>query len=230
MKNDLKDKVVVITGAAKGIGFTTAELFLKHGAKVAFCDLYKGEILKAQKRLEKFGEVFASPADVRKEEDIRRFSKELLTRFCKVDVLVNNAGILPRRGDFITHRYSQIIDTIDTNLKGTLLMTRAVLGKMLKAGSGVIINLSSEAGLSGYSEMAVYCATKFGIRGFSEALDEELSGKGIKVYVVCPGAVKTGLNSGFTGEKPVGIPPEKVAELIIDIAGTIPETERRFRV
>jgi 3alpha(or 20beta)-hydroxysteroid dehydrogenase len=230
MENNLKDKVVVITGAAKGIGFACAELFLRHGAKVAFCDLNKGDIQKAVKRLDEFGEVFALQADVRKETDIRRFSKELLTRFRRVDILVNNAGILPRRGLFYKHTFSQINNTIDTNLKGTLFMTKALLSRMLKSGSGVIINLSSEAGLTGYGEMSAYCATKFGIMGFSEALDEELSDNGIKVYAVCPGAVKTALNSGFTGEKPVGIAPEKVAELIVTIAGTMPVSEKCFRI
>ncbi len=230
MKTVLKDKVVLITGASKGIGFATAELFLKQGAKVAFCDLFKGEISKAIKRLEKQGEVFGVPADVRKENDIKRFLQGVLSHFHRVDILVNNAGILPRRACFRDHTFSQINNTVDTNLKGTLFMTWAVLGPMLKAKEGVIINLSSEAGLDGYSEMAIYCATKFGIRGFSEALDEELSDKGIKVYVVCPGAVKTGLNSGFTGEKPIGMAPEKVAELIVKIASTTPVTEKCFRI
>lgn len=230
MKNNLKDKIAVITGAAKGIGFSTAELFLKRGAKVAFCDLHKVEISKAKKSLEKFGELFAEPADVRKETDIKRFAREVFTRFHRVDILVNNAGILLKRGDFIENSFSQIIDTIDTNLKGTLFMTRAVLGRMVRAKEGVIINLSSEAGLTGYSEMAAYCATKFGIRGFSEALDEELCSKGVKVYVVCPGAVRTDLNSGFTGEKAVGIEPERVAELIVNIAGAMPESDRCFRI
>ncbi|NLD37332.1 MAG: SDR family oxidoreductase [Desulfatiglans sp.] len=229
MINNLNDKVAVITGAAKGIGFASAELFLKHGAKVAFCDLHKGDILKAKKRLVKFGEVFAEPADVRKETDIKRFSTEVIKRFRRVDILVNNAGILPRRACFSDHTFSNINNTVDTNLKGTLFMTRAVLGPMLKTRSGVIINLSSEAGITGYSDMAIYCATKFGIRGFSEALDEELIDKGIKVYVVCPGAVKTGLNSGFTGEKAIGMDPERVAELIVEIAGTMPD-DRCFSI
>lgn len=229
MKINLDDKVAVITGAAKGIGFATAKLFLKHGAKVAFCDLNRGEISKARKRLEKYGVVYAEPADVRKETDIKRFSKEIIKRFRRVDILVNNAGILARSACFRYHTFSQINNTVDTNLKGTLFMTRAVLASMLKSRSGVIINLSSEAGLKGYSEMAIYCATKFGIRGFSEALDEEVSDKGIKVYVICPGAVKTRLNSGFTGEKAIGMDPERVAELIIEIAGTMPD-ERCFSI
>jgi NADP-dependent 3-hydroxy acid dehydrogenase YdfG len=230
MKNNLKDKVVLITGASKGIGFADAKLFLKQGAKVAFCGLLKNEVEKAKKELEKYGEVFAKTVDVRKEKEIQRFAKEVTSHYGRVDILVNNAGILPRRGDFSKNIFSLINDTVDTNLKGVLFMTRAVLGRMLAGKSGVIINMSSEAGLEGYGEMVVYCATKFGIRGFSEALNEELSDKGIKVYVICPGAVKTDMNSKFTGEKAIGIPPEEVAELIVKIAATLPESKKCFEI
>jgi NADP-dependent 3-hydroxy acid dehydrogenase YdfG len=230
MKNYLKDKVVLITGASKGIGFADAKLFLKQGAKVAFCDLLKNEVEKAKKDLEKYDAVFAKTADVRSEKEVRRFARQVISHYGRVDILINNAGILPRRGDFSKNKFSQINNTVDTNLKGTLFMTRAVLGCMLAGKSGVIINMSSEAGLEGYSEMAIYCATKFGVRGFSEALNEELSGKGIKVYVICPGPVKTGLNAKFTGEKAIGIPPEEVAELVVNIAATLPESKMCFEI
>jgi NADP-dependent 3-hydroxy acid dehydrogenase YdfG len=230
MKNHLKGKVTLITGASKGIGFADAKLFLKQGAKVAFCDLLKTDVEKTKKALSKYGEVFGKFADVRKEKEVRRFHKEVISHFGRVDILVNNAGILPRRGDFSKNRYSQINDTVDTNLKGTLYMTRAVISSMIAKKSGVIINMSSAAGLVGYSEMAIYCATKFGIRGFSEALNDELSDTGIKVYVICPGAVKTGLNAKFTGEKAVGMPPEEVAELVVHIAVTRPESNMCFEI
>ena len=230
MKNDLKDKVVLITGASKGIGFADAKLFLKQKAKVAFCGLPKNEVKKAGKELEKYGVVFAKTVDIRNEKEVRSFANEVISHYGRVDILVNNAGILPRRGDFSNNKFSQINDTVDTNLKGTLFMTRAVLGSMLKRKSGVIINMSSVAGLSGYCEMAIYCATKFSIVGFSEALNEELSDKGIKVYVICPGAVKTDLNANFTGEKAIGMPPEEVAELVVKISATLPEPGMCFEI
>ena len=224
------EKVVLITGASKGIGFEDARLFLEKGAKVAFCDLLKTDVEKAIKALAKKGEVFGQAVDIRNERDVRRFHKEVISRYGRVDILVNNAGILPRRGAFSKNRYSQIDDTVDTNLKGTLYMTRAALSSMIEKRSGVIINMSSAAGLAGYGDMAIYCATKFGIRGFSEALNEELSSQGIKVYVVCPGAVKTGLNAKFTGEKAVGIPPEEVAELVVHLAAARPESKLCFEI
>ena len=211
MKNSLKDKVVLITGASKGIGFADAKLFLKKGAKVAFCGIPGNEVTRAKKELEKCGDVFAKTVDIRNEKETRKFAKEVISHYGRVDILVNNAGILPHRADFSKNRFSQINDTVDTNLKGTLFMTRAVLGSMLRRKSGVIINMSSLAGLEGYSEMAVYCATKFGIRGFS-------------------GAVKTDLNANFTGEKPIGISPKEVAELVVNIASTLPESGMCFEI
>ncbi len=230
MKNPLEDKVVLITGGSKGIGFADAELFLKQEARVAFCGIIEKEVEEAKKALEKYGEVFAKTVDIRNEKKTRIFSREVISHYGRVDILVNNAGILPRRGNFSRNRFSQINDTVDTNLKGTLFITRAILNNMLKRKSGVIINMSSVAGLFGYSEMAIYCATKFGIRGFSEALNEELMDKGIKVYVICPGPVKTGLNANFTGEEAIGMPPEKVAELVVNIAATIPVSQMCFEI
>ncbi len=229
-KKSLKDKITVITGGSKGIGFEDAKLFLEEGAKVAFCAVNKREVESARKKLAKFGKVFAKTADVRNEKEIEKFIKETILHFGKIDILVNNAGILPPRGDFSEQTLSVINNVVDTNLKGVLYMTRAVINHMIGRKSGVIINMSSEAGLDGYAEMAVYCATKFGIRGFSEALDEELSGLGIKVYSVCPGAVKTDMNAKFTGEKAIGILPEDVAKFIVKIAATLPKSKTCFKI
>lgn len=229
-RNSLKDKIVVITGGSKGIGFQDAKLFLEQGARVAFCAINKKEVEKARKKLVAYGEVFAKTVDVRNEKEIEKFIKEIISRFGKIDILVNNAGILPPRGDFSEQTSAAINDVVDTNLKGVLYMTRAVINHMIGRKSGVIINMSSEAGFEGYAEMAVYCATKFGIRGFSEALDEELSDQGIKVYSVCPGAVKTDMNARFTGERAIGMLPEDVAKLIVKIATTLPKSKTCFEI
>lgn len=226
----LKDKIVVITGGAKGIGFEDTKLFLQQKAKVAICDLLEEELKTAKKKLEAYGEIFAKVADVRKQKEVEKFTKEVISHFGKIDILINNAGILPPRNDFSKQPPSTIDDVIDANLKGILYTTRAVINHMLSKKSGVIINMSSAAGLEGYPGMATYCATKFGIRGFSEALNEELAGQGIKVYSVCPGTVKTTLNANFTGKKAEGILPEEVAQLIVKIATILPESKTCFEI
>jgi 3-oxoacyl-[acyl-carrier protein] reductase len=230
MKISLKGNVVVITGGAKGIGFEDAKLFLKQGAKVAICDLLKKELGNSIKKLKKYGEIFGKVVDVRREKEIEKFVEEVISHYGTIDVLINNAGILPRRGDFSEHSHSTIHNVVDINLKGVLFTTKAVVDHMISRKSGVIINMSSLAGIEGYAGMVIYCATKFGIRGFSEALSDEVSEKGIKVYSVCPGAVKTGLNAKFTGEPAVGILPEEVAELIVKIASTLPQSRNCFEI
>jgi NADP-dependent 3-hydroxy acid dehydrogenase YdfG len=230
MKNSLKGKVVLITGGAKGIGFEDAKLFLKQGAKVAICDFSKKDLKNSKRTLKQYGELFAKVADVRYEKQVVKFTKEIISQFGRIDILVNNAGILPPRKDFSQQKSSVIDTVIDTNLKGILYMTRAVVKHMISRKSGVIINMSSLAGIEGYAGMAVYSATKFGIRGFSEALREELSGRKIQVYSICPGAVRTDLNAKFTGEPAVGIPPEEVAKLIVKIASTLPQSRSCFEI
>lgn len=192
------------------------------------CAIGQKDVEKAEKELEKFGEIFAEVADVSNDQEVKKFIDEVFSRYGKIDVLINNAGII-WGGDFSKQSYSSISNLIDTNLKGVLFMTRAVINLMLSRKSGVIINMSSEAGEYGIEGMVTYCATKFGVRGFSEALNEEVSGRGIRVYSICPGAVDTDLQFEFSGERG-GIPPERIAELVVKIAATLPKSKKCFEV
>lgn len=201
---------------------------MEHGAKVVMCAIGQKDVEKAKKELEKYGEIFAKVADVRDDKEVKKFVNEVLSLYGKIDVLINNAGII-WGGDFSKQSYSSISNLIDSNLKGVLFVTRAVINHMLSRKSGVIINMSSEAGEYGIEGMVTYCATKFGVRGFSEALDEEVSGRGIRVYSICPGAVDTDLQFEFSGKRG-GIPPERVAELIVKIAATFPKSKKCFEL
>jgi 3-oxoacyl-[acyl-carrier protein] reductase len=106
-------------------------------------------------------------------------------------------------------------------VKGVLYTTRAVLPHMLEHGSGVIINISSGAGLSGFAGITTYSASKFAVVGFTEALDHEVRDRGIKVYGLCPGRVATDMQQAYAGKK-IGMPPEQVAKRIVELAGTRP--------
>jgi 3-oxoacyl-[acyl-carrier protein] reductase len=141
------------------------------------------------------------------------------------DVLVNNAGI-SYVGPFAKEPAESISAVVDVNLKGVMYMTRAVLPAMLARREGVIVNVSSGAGLSGFPDIVSYCATKFGVVGFSEALDEEVRGSGVCVYALCPGAVATDMQVQYSGAK-VGMAPEKVARRMLELAMMKPGLRRQ---
>lgn len=204
---DLKDKVILITGGSIGIGRETALSFSREKCKVAFTYYeHKKEALEVEKECLNLGakEVLFLNLDIKKESDIKEVVKEVVEKFGKIDILVNNAGIVVWK-NFEDQSFKEIDDQINTNLTGLIKFTRETLSNI----SEVIINVSSEAGLEGYGELTAYCASKFGIRGFTKALAVELDN--IKVYSLNPGTISTRMTD-FTG-----IPPSKVADLIVDV-------------
>lgn len=222
-KTDFSGRVVVVTGGTRGIGFATATAFLRNGAKVSICGQKERTITKARSRLEKMGEVLAMKADVRERKEIEKFIATIMTKFGRIDVLVNNAGVL-YVGEFQMEKPQETDHQIDVNIKGVLGMTRAVLPIMLRQKRGTIINVSSGAGKSGIPRFATYCATKFAVVGFTESLAQELGKKGIRVYGICPGQVATDMQIQAVGKK-VGMPPEKIARKIVELAGSNPPIE-----
>src|SRR5256885_14439088 len=123
---DFSNRVVVITGGSRGIGYATAHAFLTHGATVAFCATDSTRLQQATRTLRQLGTVEAMVADVRDYEQSARFVGHVLQRFEKVDVLVNNAGRV-WSGDFATQPHAAIDEILDANLKGALYLTRLVL-------------------------------------------------------------------------------------------------------
>jgi len=212
----MSDQTVLITGGTRGIGYATAQAFLAQGANVALCGTNPVNLKAAQHQLE----ALAVRADVSDPEQVQSFVQQARERFGRIDVLVNNAGVA-WSGDFADEPYESIARQIDVNVKGVLYTARAVLPLMLKQGSGVIINISSGAGLTGFAGIATYSASKFAVVGFTEALDQEVSGRGIRVYGVCPGRVATDMQQAYAGKK-IGMPPEQVAKRIVELAGPKP--------
>ncbi len=216
-----KDKVVLITGGSRGIGFATAKIFGEQGAKVAICSRNKESLDEALEDLNNLiPDVFAGLADVRDFNQIKEMVGEVIKRYGKIDVLVNNAGVA-WLGNFAEEDRESIDEIIDTNVKGVLYTTRTVLPLMIKKKRGVIINVSSGAGLRGIPLLSTYCASKFAVVGFTQSLAQEVEDIGIGVYAVCPGAVATDMQKIISG-KQVGIPSEKVAENILRLAGPEP--------
>lgn len=206
----MQGKRVVITGATRGIGLTTARMFLEQGARVAFCGINGESVDAAQEELSEYGDVYGAVADVRDAEAVSHFVTFAVEHLGGIDVLVNNAGVA-YSGPFAEESTEDIEKLVSVNVTGVLLMSRVALPH-LQETDGVIVNVASGAGLSGIPELTTYSATKFAVVGFTEALAQELKGR-VRVYAVCPGRVATSMQPIVSGER-VGMSPERVAEHI----------------
>ncbi len=188
---DLSGKVAIVTGGASGIGFAIAKEMIKENMNVVLAS--RREDLLQQKADElnsmNSGKAIISKCDLRDHSGIKNTIQTALNSFGKIDVLINNSGIgiqkkvvdmNPDDWDFV----------MDTNLKGTFLISKEVLPAMINQKSGYIINIASQAAKHGYPEASVYCASKFGILGFAESLQQEVREFGIRVHSLCPALVQ----------------------------------------
>jgi 3-oxoacyl-[acyl-carrier protein] reductase len=210
----LDGTVVVVTGATSGIGLATCAAALAAGARV---------VAVGRRPHPMAGDVgpdrlLALSLDVRQPEDMTAMAQRTLDAYGRIDVLVASAGLLRTGPPTTVERLPlQEWDTVlETNLRGVFLSNRAVLPTMLAQHSGTIINLSSTSGRKGLAYDAAYCASKFGVIGFSEALAEEVGSRGVKVQVVLPGPVDTALwdQNGPLPRPATILAPERVAEFI----------------
>lgn len=204
---NLKNKVVMVTGSSLGIGKEAALKFAKEGCKVIvtyYKDKREGENT-AKKCVDLGSDVLLLQLDVMDNSSIKNCVKKAIEKFGHLDVLVNNAGIVNWK-NLNEQAFEEIEDEVRTNLEGLIKMTRECLPYIKES----IINISSGAGKSAYAGLSTYCATKFGIRGFTQAIAQEL--KHLKVCSINPGATATRMNN-FHGTSPV-----KVAEVILKAA------------
>lgn len=199
MPESLKDKVIFITGASSGFGADTARLFANEGAIVILAARRMDRLTAlAEEICAAGGKAFAIPLDVTKHSQIDSAVKTILDRFGRIDILLNNAGM--GRLDWLeTLDPAADIDMqLDVNLRGVLQVTRAVLPSMLTRRTGHVINMSSVAGLIAAPMYTIYAATKYGLRGFTNALRREVAPFGIRVSGLYPGPATTefGRHSG----------------------------------
>jgi NAD(P)-dependent dehydrogenase (short-subunit alcohol dehydrogenase family) len=215
---DLSGRVVVITGAAGGIGGATARALAARGAKLVLVDRSQAALDALVAGLGT--ECLTLVCDVASEADMDGMAAAALTRFGTIDALVTTAAIL-RAGEgmrtLAQTGFAEWRKIIDVNLTGTFLSNRAVLPAMLAQGRGDIVNLSSTSGRNGRAFDGPYSASKAGIIGLSESLSEEVSREGIRVQTLLPDAVDTGLwsQSGGTALKPRNmLSPDRIGEII----------------
>lgn len=209
----LAGKVVVITGGGRGIGAATASALARLGARIVIGDL---DLDMAKKTAEGLGaDAVALPLDVTDPAAFTAFLDEVEKQLGPIDVLINNAGIMPvSHLDEETDRTTRTMLAI--NLHAVIHGTREAMQRMKPRRSGHIVNVASAAGKAGFPGVATYCATKHGVVGLSEAVRMELHGSGVDISVVMPAIVRTELTSGITDARFVkSLTPEDVAGAIV---------------
>ena len=213
-----KDKVVLVTGGAAGIGFATAEAFAAEGARIALCDVNPES---GEKAVQQLGSAAAfHQVDVSNQKAVREWVAAIQQKWNRIDILVNNAGILRdgllvkiRDGDVVKQMSEIDFDlVVGVNLKGVYNCTQAVVPTMSEAGGGVILNATSIVGIDGNIGQTNYVATKAGVIGMTKVWARELGQYNIRVNTVAPGFTETDIISampekilaGMRGRTPLG--------------------------
>ncbi|HEY5862042.1 MAG TPA: 3-oxoacyl-ACP reductase FabG [Casimicrobiaceae bacterium] len=205
----LTGKVSIITGAGQGIGRATALKFAAEGARVAVCDINLDSVNETVLEIAaNGGEAAAFRIDVTDKESITKMVDGVMSKWGRVDTLVNNAGIV-QDAQFKKMTDEQFERVIDVNLKGVYNCTKAVVDIMLEQNSGVILNASSIVGLYGNFGQTNYAATKFGVIGMVKTWARELGRKGIRANAICPGFIETPILSTIP-DKVIKMMEEKV--------------------
>jgi 3-oxoacyl-[acyl-carrier protein] reductase len=208
MSNDVK--VAIVTGGSRGIGRAVAEALLGEGWKVWICSRDPGKAVR-----EMAGRIEGRPVDVRSQEQVDGFVKEVLDAEGRVDLLVNNAG-LGRFAPVDELTGDQWREVIETNLSGPFYFLRAVAPAMKRQGGGWIVNIASLAAKNPFAGGAAYNASKFGLVGMSEASMLDLRKHGIRVASILPGSVATEFGSG-SGEASWKLQPADIAAMVLHL-------------
>jgi 3-oxoacyl-[acyl-carrier protein] reductase len=217
--SNIEGKSAVVTGATRGIGLAIARALLERGGRVFICARDIENVAQTVASLKsEYRDVYGAACDVRNYEDVRSLLLNVRDALGALDILVNNAGVG-------SHSYVEKMSveewsaTIETNLSGVFYCCHEALPLLKQSGGGYIINIGSLAGKNAFPGAAAYCASKFGLIGFSEALMQEVRHDHIRVSYVMPGSVNT--RFGRSGEQDAAttwkLAPEDVASVVINL-------------
>ena len=216
----MQGKLALITGGSKGIGFAIAEALLGKGAYAMICSRQTEDVTEAVEKLRiSYGDKISGVhCDIRSYKQVQEMFKVIDEQFGRLDVLINNAGV----GSF--HKVEEIdIEewnrTIETNLSGVFYCCKEAIPLMKKRGGGYIINIGSLAGKEAFAGASAYCASKFGLVGFSDALMQEVRNDHIKVSTIMPGSVNTTFSRSGKEDPATTwkLFPEDVARVVINL-------------
>ncbi len=186
-------KTVMITGATSGIGYACAEKFAREGYQLILCGRRQEKLIELSKRLESHHgiAVLPVPVDIRDHQSVKKSLETLPLHWQQIDILINNAGLALDLSEIDKGIEKDWDQMIDTNIKGLLYVSRAVIPMMKKNGNGHIINIGSIAGVETYPRGNVYCATKHAVASLTKGMRMDLLPYGIKVSQISPGATET---------------------------------------
>jgi NADP-dependent 3-hydroxy acid dehydrogenase YdfG len=219
MSEQLKNNVALITGASAGIGQACARSLAREGVRLVLTARRQERLeqLISEARQRGSDGVFVI-GDAREEETARRVVEQAVTAFGRIDILINNAGVGNYK-NLVETSAEEYDEMMDANVRSTFLFTRHAVPVMINQRGGLVLMISSMAGVYGFAGEAVYCATKFAQVGFAQALDKELRPHGIKVGTICPGGVKTEFAIG-KGRTETGVEESEMLEAE-DVAGAV---------
>ncbi|MGV9801592.1 SDR family NAD(P)-dependent oxidoreductase [Mycobacterium sp. NPDC003449] len=213
-KRTLAGKIVLVTGAARGIGLATATRLHAAGARPMMADLDEDVVTDAAARMS--GAPPSYRLDIAQPQSFREVADAVERDHGPIDALINNAGIMPI-GHFDEESDAATAGIVDVNLLGTIYCTREAYRRMRPRGAGHIVNVASVAGRIGSPGLSTYSATKFGVYGYTEAARSEARGSGVDFSVVLPGVIDTRLSAGMTKSRMArSSSPDAVAAVIIE--------------
>jgi 3-oxoacyl-[acyl-carrier protein] reductase len=216
---ELKDSVVLVTGAGRGIGRALALALAREGAHVGLMGLTASHLLAVETEVKALGGIAAVlVGDVSDEGSVSRCVAAAEQKLGPIDVLVNNAGVFAHGS--VDHLDALVFDhTLSVNLRGPFLMARSILPGMKSRRRGHVVNIASTAGRRGFAGGAAYCASKFGLAGLSEAMLHDVRGHDVRVTCLFPSTVATDMarRGGFLKDPGKAIRPEDVAEEVVGL-------------